>query len=208
MLYEPFIYQMYNITFTSVPIMYFALFDFEYEKFSWRDFKSKASQKFFMSDPELYQIGLDYSCYSLKLLSSYILYGLAQSIYIYVLAYYLLCDNDMQENGKTIGFWIIGHVVFGSCIIVANLVILFRFNNFTGWGEWTVAGMILAFYTLLYIESLLPMFPQTYYIFDTMMEQPIIWFHMILIAAMACLLEYARKVFIARQKEGYYEPND
>ena len=31
-LYEAFIYQMYNITFTSLPIMYFALFDFEHEK--------------------------------------------------------------------------------------------------------------------------------------------------------------------------------
>lgn len=38
-LYEPFIYQLYNITFTSVPIMYFALFDFEYDKFFWRDTK-------------------------------------------------------------------------------------------------------------------------------------------------------------------------
>lgn len=31
-MYEPFIYQLYNITMTSLPIMYFALFDFEYEK--------------------------------------------------------------------------------------------------------------------------------------------------------------------------------
>lgn len=112
-----------------------------------------------MSDPDLYQIGLDYSCYTLKLMTGYIIYGLVQSIIIYLLAYVLVCNNDMQGNGKTIGFWIIGHVVYGSCIFVANLVILFRFNNFTGWGEWTVAGMILAFYTLLYIESLMSMFP-------------------------------------------------
>lgn len=31
-MYEPFIYQLYNITMTSLPIMFFALFDFEYEK--------------------------------------------------------------------------------------------------------------------------------------------------------------------------------
>mmetsp|Transcript_6081 Transcript_6081/g.10322 ORF Transcript_6081/g.10322 Transcript_6081/m.10322 type:complete len:252 (+) Transcript_6081:1968-2723(+) len=31
-LYEPFIYQLYNITFTSMPIMFYALFDFEHEK--------------------------------------------------------------------------------------------------------------------------------------------------------------------------------
>jgi len=59
---------MYNITFTSVPIMYYALFDFEYEKFFWKDVKESIAEKFFMSNPELYQIGIDYSCYSLGLL--------------------------------------------------------------------------------------------------------------------------------------------
>ena len=31
-LYESFIYQLYNITFTSLPIMYYCLFDFEFNK--------------------------------------------------------------------------------------------------------------------------------------------------------------------------------
>jgi phospholipid-transporting ATPase len=31
-LYEPWIYQMYNIAFTSVPIMCYALFDLEHSK--------------------------------------------------------------------------------------------------------------------------------------------------------------------------------
>jgi magnesium-transporting ATPase (P-type) len=31
-LYEPFFYQLYNICMTSLPIMYYALFDFEHEK--------------------------------------------------------------------------------------------------------------------------------------------------------------------------------
>lgn len=76
-LYEPFIYQMYNITFTSVPIMYFALFDFEYDKFTWKDAKASFGEKFFMSNPELYKIGIDYSCYGLGLFTKYLLYGIA-----------------------------------------------------------------------------------------------------------------------------------
>lgn len=56
-LYEPFIYQLYNITFTSVPIMYYALFDFEHEKFAWNEAMaavSKTAKKYFMKDPELF----------------------------------------------------------------------------------------------------------------------------------------------------------
>jgi hypothetical protein len=47
--------------------MYFALFDFEYDKFFWKDVKAAIGEKYFMSNPELYKIGIDYSCYSLWL---------------------------------------------------------------------------------------------------------------------------------------------
>lgn len=92
-LYEPFIYQLYNLTFTSVPIMYYALFDFEYEKFCWsgsRATMTEGVQKFFMSNSDLYKIGLDYSCYSLGKFSLYLIYGLTQAIMIYFLAFYFI----------------------------------------------------------------------------------------------------------------------
>lgn len=31
-MYEPFIYQLFNITMTSLPIMWFAVFDFQHDK--------------------------------------------------------------------------------------------------------------------------------------------------------------------------------
>jgi len=68
-LYEPLIYQMYNITFTSVPIMYYALFDFEYDKFAWTDADQKSNKKkdYFFTNPALYKIGLTNSCFSYRL---------------------------------------------------------------------------------------------------------------------------------------------
>lgn len=141
--------------------MYYALFDFEYDKFSWKSTKQRMAtlgEKFFMSNPELYQIGIDYSQYSLGLFTIYLLYGIIQSVIIYFLTFQLVCENDLQEDGKNIAFWVIGHTTYGTCIIVANVVIFFRFNNYTGWGEWTCTGMVLAFFLLFYAESLLPMF--------------------------------------------------
>lgn len=86
-------------------------------------------------------------------------------------------------------FWVIGHVAYGTCIIVANVMICFRFNNYTGWGEWTCTGMVLAFFTIFYIQSLLPFFPQIYYIYDTVMEQPLVWIQFICIAIIAAAFE-------------------
>jgi len=45
-LYEPWIYQMYNIAFTAIPVMWLALFDFEFSK------------DYFLTHPETYEIGL------------------------------------------------------------------------------------------------------------------------------------------------------
>jgi hypothetical protein len=45
-LYEKFIYQMYNIVFTSLPIIWYSLFDFQHPK------------QRFLEDPSLYQLGL------------------------------------------------------------------------------------------------------------------------------------------------------
>lgn len=53
----------------------------------------------------------------------------------------------------------LGHVVYGVCVIVANVVMLHKFNNYTGWGEVLVALMILSFFSTYFIESLLDMFP-------------------------------------------------
>lgn len=97
----------------------------------------------------------------------------------------------MQPDGKTLGLWVAGHNAYGTCVIVANMIILFRFSNYTGWGEWTVTGMILAFYTILYVESLFSFLPQVFYIFDTMMEQMQIWFQMIGITALIIAMEQA-----------------
>lgn len=69
----------------------------------------------------------------------------------------------------------VGMVVYGNCIIVANLVMMFRFNNYTGWGEILCLASILFFFTAYFAENLFKMFPQTYLIFDTTFTQPIVW---------------------------------
>lgn len=182
-LYEPFIYQMYNICFTSVPIMYYALFDWEFEK------------EEFMKKCELYKIGLEYSCFNMILFTYWLLYGLAQCVVIFFLGFYFILEPGIQSDGKDLGLWVGGHVAYGICIIVANLVIQFRFNNNTGWGEWTCVGMVLAYFTLLYLESMLNWFPQTYFIFDTTMSQGMTWIQIIGCSFLACSVEIVYRQF-------------
>jgi len=74
-LYEPFIYQLYNISMTSFPIMYYALFDFEFEKDT------------FMSNPLHYKLGLQSLCYGKMMFTKWVIYGLWHSFVIYMICF-------------------------------------------------------------------------------------------------------------------------
>ena len=51
-LYITMLYQIYNIVFTAVPIMWFSVMDFAYEK------------KVFLDNPNNYQLGIQNLCFS------------------------------------------------------------------------------------------------------------------------------------------------
>mmetsp|Transcript_3850 Transcript_3850/g.5831 ORF Transcript_3850/g.5831 Transcript_3850/m.5831 type:complete len:108 (+) Transcript_3850:2709-3032(+) len=100
----------------------------------------------------------------------WIFYGLFHAIVIYFTCLFFIDwpGQNSVDDGKDLGFWVSGHVVFCACIVVVNVEILFKFNNFTGWGEGLVFGMILTFFTVCFGEGFFSMFPQLYRIFDTM----------------------------------------
>lgn len=82
-LYEPMIYQLYNITMTSVPIMFYSLFDFEYEKDVDTGYGG-GRQHYFMKHPHLYKIGLNSECFGIGHYLKWVLYGLFHAFLIYL----------------------------------------------------------------------------------------------------------------------------
>lgn len=91
--YDQFIYQLYNITMTSMPIMWFATFDFEYERQPIQEEEVDVKEegvKYFMRNPELFSIGLNRECFSMTIFFKYILYALWHSIICYLIGYYCL----------------------------------------------------------------------------------------------------------------------
>jgi phospholipid-transporting ATPase len=91
-LYEPVIYQLYNMTMTAAPIMYFALFDFEHHK-DYDPLRREDPSKqifYFMKHPHLYRIGLEYSCYGVGVFLKWVAYGLSHALMIYIFNFYFL----------------------------------------------------------------------------------------------------------------------
>jgi phospholipid-transporting ATPase len=87
-LYDPFIYQMYNITMTSLPIMWYSLYDFQHFK------------GIFMSNPLLYKLGMKSSCFSITIFTKYLMYALIHGAMIYLICIISIVQPDnMQSNG-------------------------------------------------------------------------------------------------------------
>ena len=63
-IYEAYLYQTYNLVFTSWPIFYFALFDYEF------------TRETFLSDPTLYKVGLQNKFFSRFVFWRWVIYGI------------------------------------------------------------------------------------------------------------------------------------
>lgn len=123
--------------------MWFALYDFEYHK------------EKLISNFKLYKIGMESKCFSVYIFSQWLLYALFHGFVIYVFCVPALIqpDNGYQSDGQDIGFWAVGHLVYGVAVMIANVIILTRTNNFTGYGEALVGLMIFAYFFFMIVLS-------------------------------------------------------
>ena len=125
---------------------------------------------------------------------SYMLYGIVEAAAVYMIVY-IPCEDSLFENGYTVSFWSGGHMVFEACILMSNLTLIRSMNNFTAITEvWTVLS-ISTFYIFLYLENLIPGFPQLYGIWTEFVTLPIHWLSLFLVCATFYLAEIGYKSF-------------
>jgi len=104
-LYEKFIYQLYNIVFTSLPIIWYSLFDFQHPK------------QRYLEDPSLYQLGLKKQCFSNSKFWFWIGYGAFQAALTLWLTFYQI-ELDFSN------FWGSGAIVLMSVVLCVNFMVI------------------------------------------------------------------------------------
>jgi Na+/proline symporter len=70
-----------------------------------------------------------------------------------------------SPDGKELGFWMAGHVVYGICVIVANLVIAVKFNIHHHFSIFLIALMIIAYFFFFGLMALSQAFREVYCLF-------------------------------------------
>lgn len=120
---------MYNITMTSLPVLWYCVFDFQYKKDidMQMHLPKRELQGYFMRNPLLYRIGIDGTCFSTWLFVKWLIYALVHAAFIFYCCFWVLEHRAThQSDGKDIGFWVGGMLVYGVCIFVANTVLAFK----------------------------------------------------------------------------------
>lgn len=183
-LYEPYIYQLYNITFTGLPIMWYATMDFEFEK------------SHFLENPMLYRLGLDGKQFGYLVFWKWIFYAVFQSAFIIFvcLVFNQGVSSAMTFNGLIYGFWASANFVYCACVLLANLVLLKMFNNWTIWGELLLFSNALFFFVVTRIEAEFTFFTVLYKIWEEFVASPAAWLGFFLVLSTCWLVEDIAKL--------------
>ena len=130
-LYEPWIYQLYNILFSFFPIFVFGVFDKSMRK------------RLLLRDTAHYRPGLDHFYFNNFKVAVQI--GLSFVIALYLtLTALVFFDWGNYANGWTYGFWNFGNMTYFGIVVVVNLRVLSMSQSYSVLlGLLTLAGIFL-----------------------------------------------------------------
>eukprot|EP00743_Colponemidia_sp_Colp-15_P003792 GILK01004090.1.p1 GENE.GILK01004090.1~~GILK01004090.1.p1 ORF type:complete len:1295 (-),score=222.23 GILK01004090.1:130-3960(-) len=148
-LYFEYMYQLYNIAFTAIPIMVLGVFD--------QDVGIEAS----LAHPELYRAGHKKSYFNAAIFVQWIVVGVWHSVVSFYVPY-LTFPMITKSNGTSNDHWETGTVVY----LLLNLIVSFKVALETCWFSWLTTAAIGAslfawFMAMLLFSSVVSIAPDT-----------------------------------------------
>lgn len=132
-IYNPYLYNLYNVTFTGLPIIWFAVFDLEH------------TRETLLTKPKLYRIGIKDVHFNSYVFWRWFGYGCWQGTLLLFLAFYEL-DSAPHIDGKTGGMLVDGGYVFTVVVVLVNIKVLVSSYIFTGWENFFIWGSVASYY--------------------------------------------------------------
>jgi phospholipid-transporting ATPase len=175
MVYEQWLYQLYNLCVASFPPMWFALFDFEYEK------------ERFLKDPSLFSIGLQNACFGTRIFWQWFFYGAVQAFIVLNLCFF--STEYVRNDGETVGLWVSGTLAYAAVVIAVNQKVLMATHNIDLIQVILVLGSILLFFFAVFVESNVMFFKDLIGVFKQMMVDSNTWFMILLVVGLFYVTE-------------------
>jgi phospholipid-transporting ATPase len=110
-LYDPWIYQLFNIVFACLPIIWFGIYDKE------------VSYDLLMKDTRYYVQGIIGKLFHSARFWKWIAYGIIQGVLVYLFSFYAN-DSITNRNGFTQDLWSNGSIAYSGIVLIVNIKIL------------------------------------------------------------------------------------
>ncbi|KAF8952701.1 hypothetical protein BGZ52_004473 [Haplosporangium bisporale] len=182
---------LYNLLFTSLPIMFMGAFD--------QDVDAKTSMQF----PALYLRGIKQKHFTRSKFWLYVLDALYQSIICFFIPWYL--SNDLYASGHSTNDMVaLGTLISACSVVVANLYVGLNMFHWTKMIFTVIFGSIIVFFLYCWVYANFFTIENTFYGMDSIiLNSPAFWFAILLSVILTMLPHYVYK--FARQ---YLKPND
>ena len=138
-LYDPYIYQLYNIIFTCFPIAWFGIYDKE------------VSYDILMEDSRYYTQGIINKLFHNKRFWKWVFYGILQALFVYI---YSFPTCSYITNGHLHDLGSQGSIAYSSIVLIANFKIFTTTNSHTFISLGFFLFSVLSYYFILWLMSL------------------------------------------------------
>ncbi|KAI4383555.1 hypothetical protein MLD38_009381 [Melastoma candidum] len=173
--YDDWFQSLYNVMFTSLPVIIFGLFD--------KDVSASLSKKY----PELYREGIRNSFFKWRVVANWALSAFYQSLIFY---HFVTVPSFSGQNshGKIFGLWDISTIAFTCVVMTVNLRLLMMCNSITRWHHIAVGGSILGWFAFIFVYSLIR--ENLSYVIYVIMSTFYFYLNLILIPVAALLVDF------------------
>jgi phospholipid-transporting ATPase len=138
-LYDAWIYQLFNIVFASIPIIWFGIFDKEIKY-------SELYRK-----PEYYHQGVVNKLFHSARFWKWMLYGILQAYLVYYIIFN--CNNTFDPEGNQNDLFTIGSIVYSAVVLIVNIRIFVSTCSHSIFSVTILILSILSYYITVAIMS-------------------------------------------------------
>jgi uncharacterized membrane protein YgcG len=175
------LYQLFNILFTSMPVIIVAVLD------------QPLPKDVLENNPQVYKDGKGKS-FNSRVFLGWLVRALLHSFILFFVPYNLIGSTIVTTNGQSTGMWVFSTVVYQCAALIATLIIMFDMISVTIIHVATLVVSVVAMYLLLFpMEEMLSFNPNLYGVVDVVLKSPTCWLTVLMVLTVPTLFEFARR---------------
>ncbi len=182
-LFEQWTLAIYNVVFTSIPIIIFAAVD------------EDVSRDTVLRNPQLYKDGQTNTLFTLSIFLRWVANGIYMSAAVFFMGYGTYQEDLMSQNGQDMGLWVFGYYVFTGLVVVVNLRLALEIKTWVWYMHLAVWASIVSWY--LWGAIFAPVWPalklgsEMYWVPYVAWAQPSYWLSVLLMCVVSLVVTFA-----------------